>query len=1858
MSISPITFGNTIATTIEFQVAPRDANACVMSFKGTQPIQVYYNNRYLHVAVGGQVIRMTGVQLTNNAWNHVAIVLINIPSNGSTNVQVWINGINQTARLNTNAFQTLVQGIQRSENYFAFCPHVSGVSAPQTGILRLDEVKIYSRALSSNEIQNAAANPTISPVTDNSLVVYFPFNEGRGNIAAGLSGPNSAENYVATLFRSFFTTRNDQETITCQSTGDPHVVDRHGKKWDPTHATNFARLASCKEGNTNIFDVTSHHDFGHPRHPKATLNRLLHFRLGNDILKLTLESKLYHRLRTGPKNSWTEIPLVSQDIGGFRIRVNGNKVFVYGPPYGYVRVDIHGPTHFNVWITLIKEACHTPGLSHCEGHKGFIPEWEFEFDDNINAPLFPNITNPEEQEIVPCEDFPEFEEYANDICRQRYPNNENYFQNCVFDICVTGDPGTGTDVDDEECLIQYRKLIEEGREDEAAQLDCNPECNCRVGTCETIGGVKQCVCNEGWGGKDCSQKTQLLNLTMSYDKTINNMAYQIAPHQTTGIQPALAASFTPQQIAELNSWVVRDSYLIYINSMPVPVMSAKRNDVVDQTRFAYTVYVVGESDAKVNHRVDFTTSATFSSHPLRNVVFGGSGTTRHAIMSYDGIYTNGFFLNDLTDDWCINFNFGTLPSSIKQVVVGSGTVGGQLEILRVHDSDVGDVKICGNEIINPCVNLNTCDTCMANDQCGWCRSTGRCVFGNAAGPTDGSMCPYWSFTDSPTVSRRVKAHFGAPINPKKQEVFLVTGDHTLATLPVQIVVDAGYAQGAAWDLAFLTPSGGNAYSISTSMTTSILNYLNSLPDFGFSFNVFGDNGLTQVSGLETIARALGTLPTKLNNLGSTPTVNPDLLGALNAITAGQNPGWRENARRVVLVLTDNINPSTISPAAIESLRNRLLDKGILPVFAVNSEAQKTLYNTFVNQLGFGLVVRYANDAQLLNTVVQTLEQAGGTVALIPRIYGHLDGDLVSTYASVWNVHGLGDKMRTRMYFPFHSGETEVSIKETTFMAPGFGSASVVNIPSDRPYGTAQDILMKQEVPLDSNPNVYGQIVTLSGRGLDASSPVFLKVTRFGNHYIPVSGVDYGRGKFYQYDDELISSLTSQSEIDTVLEEITGEAVVKDPAGRIFYVPPGGAYSVSGKEDEAYIDVYYTVHDACTKSDEESMSIYIIYQNTKPIALTPGGGFSGNENTAIVLELTGEDARGHNLDFYMTDVPHEYVGTLKQTRGRFFQYTSALADALNVADIYLLENLEDILATGTHIEPSSASPVKLNENKVIYIPDRFFNSENKPASGLYQALPDASFYVQQRELLDHEIDDVPEDYHLLRSLEASFKININWVNQKPQIRYTGGDPQFLLPLDDETDVCYIYIDGGCVFKQNLNVAPPDQAPPTPILMGAFDIEEMPVNIEITGLQCGGQNELIDHGGANLVVGSKIYVPQDDWFPAVRFKPNLNAVGNNYCTISYKAYDGELYSANEEQIVIHLTPVNQPPISIDQYFIAFNTTVYDGQAGMYDVEMDNIHMYVVGCDHSVYDEDDYEITLNGVVVKCSEIPAGGLYFGTFVPVTNFYEYYPLTFHLKDLSKFEEGTWQTLIVQYRDDEVRSFYRDYRLHFTYVGLNTRPVIWRGDSPLRESEYYEVVAHNPVPAEPLPLLMQFDDDTLPTDSMDIGFDIDPPSIDFCYFDVRAIPTNVLINHYHPVYRFHIEGSKANLNNYLQYVDIYCDYPVEFSVKMVLSDQGRRGSCNASTTATCHMYAYATLDIKVVDGVYISPLAVAAGSAGAILVAGAAAVVAWLRVKKLRNNSEGVNPWMLEGEQDNVVDNPMYESTGNEGDNPLYENAQ
>jgi len=111
----------------------------------------------------------------------------------------------------------------------------------------------------------------------------------------------------------------------------------------------------------------------------------------------------------------------------------------------------------------------------------------------------------------------------------------------------------------------------------------------------------------------------------------------------------------------------------------------------------------------------------------------------------------------------------------------------------------------------------------------------------------------------------------------------------------------------------------------------------------------------------------------------------------------------------------------------------------------------------------------------------------------------------------------------------------------------------------------------------------------------------------------------------------------------------------------------------------------------------------------------------------------------------------------------------------------------------------------------------------------------------------------------------------------------------------------------------------------------------------------------------------------------------------------------------------------------------------------------------------------------------------------------------------------------------------------------------------------------------------------------------------------------------------------------------------QFNFTIEVDDNGLSGACTPDNVNPCHKYATALLIVSASTQANAVAIGLAAGAGGAALAAAAAAAIAWRALRE--PPTESYNPWEMDDAVEGTVMNPLFEASGNSGDNPMFEGA-
>jgi len=519
-------------------------------------------------------------------------------------------------------------------------------------------------------------------------------------------------------------------------------------------------------------------------------------------------------------------------------------------------------------------------------------------------------------------------------------------------------------------------------------------------------------------------------------------------------------------------------------------------------------------------------------------------------------------------------------TGIRQILVGSG--GKSMDTTRISSSLwTGGFTVCGNNCAaDPCASIDTCTTCAANPQCGFCVDNGRCIRGDNVGPLIGE-CKNWRFSFNDTISRRVTTEFGWPVTPSLTEVYLTSAPVGTLEVPVDVRVNMGEAH-VVWDMFLMmedVATGSDAYvNLQNIITRKLLPALadeSKYPDFRLGLGSYAHDDyqvkiMQTLSSVETnnqwvFQRSLAGMT------GGAGLAAPD--GQMKALyatsTSSSSLNWRTNARRMVVIVAASSDycKGVTCDYTPQSIQSRLLDNHILPVFLVSESLSASYQNLVdnVNELGFGLVLKVADDLSNLQTVVEkAIRLATGQISMVINEDGHIKSDEIA--AESFNIFGLSNGFRARFIIPMKRAQPGLS--RASLIAPGFGSTVINDILSDKPTCVSSSITG------DEDTDIVGTLQGQSFRNLLSIYPVVKTVPALGNLYQVNS--DGTRGSL-----------------------IVPGSIVTNPAGKLIYRPPQDRYSFP--VGSVFSSFTYSVTDGCADSPDSPVNIYVNPKNDAPIA---------------------------------------------------------------------------------------------------------------------------------------------------------------------------------------------------------------------------------------------------------------------------------------------------------------------------------------------------------------------------------------------------------------------------------------------------------------------------------------------------------------------------------------------------------------------------------------------------------------------------------------------------------------------------------
>lgn len=1359
------------------------------------------------------------------------------------------------------------------------------------------------------------------------LFFEYAFNDYPFEYAVGFPGPMSISSHPAQYIGAlnnegcaWVLSKKDETYRTCSGTGDPHYTTPANSHFDTPHVPGYFIIQQCSNG---AFTVKTKQVTGCCWGGATVIGELILENFGSQI-KITLDGQYLYA--TGA-DTWAPLSgsYGTLDSGAnWELSVSSNYFRFVAPQGGWITVNVYVGKYMNIYLAIssVCEDC-SGGYSVCAGTSnprlGDLSDSaayrRFTTTTTCKTPGTSSSSADDESWFVsqssydseartdPCDEVTaQFSAQADAVCQTVAYNyvtkeiDEAVYDDCMFDACATGiiDPGCiGANCDS--CLMQQMQAAADGDVAPSCVDDCPQDCSGH-GVCDA--DTATCTCDSGYTGTSCSQRSEwncFAATTTDGGATINVLPYDLSSDMN------FPAATSLPSIADVLSWVtsygfhVRDSILFYATTMTylgteqVAIVIAA-SDTSSRVAGSATVTITGPSDISSKLTVipatcALTSGCVASSSISGNTVYlnWNAGTTTAAVL---GAPSTGQYTIDVSYD--------------GQILVGSNLKNNKLDVVKYDATRFYfNADLCTDN--DECASKTTCTECAANTKCGWCRDTNQCFVGTASGPSTKTTCSNWRYSFDDDVSRALTTSFGWPVSPDSEEVYL-TDLSTADDLPIDLVVDVGDTETTPWDLIWVmsAQSGNNEADINTYNTfaADIYSALTSR-SVAWATAKYGYAG--QYSIMTTITSSKPDYTTFKNTLTRLQLyTNPGTssLGAqLSAIYAIAHPdidmGWHSTAKRVILITADSDYDESVTSVA--TVKAALLDKNIIPVFAVTSAYQDS-YEALVAELGFGVVLSLQENSMNLPTVInQALTRVIGNVFLLFDGEGYVD---VANYkASETNIYGLTSEFRARFVIPV-APETDGD-KTETITVPGYGTASINNVESDKPWTTGDSELHTNEDYTDELFGYKGGLIFLSGaayKNLPSSVLVYITV-------LPENG------NLYAFSE---NADATGAQITTVPYLLT------DPLGRIIYEPDANKYAATNSP----LDVLkYKVFDLCQYSEESVVQIYVAGENDAPtVSLLSSDGV---EDTPVVIKLAYSDIENDPADFVIVTLPSdpewEEDVTPSGAIGKLYQYSDALA-----ADVSATADAVEITVAGTVVTDS--------QGRVIYIPPANANSEYSPPS--LQVYPWFEFYAQETSCCSDYVDTVR------RSGSLKTQIMIAAVNDKPTLWSSSKRST----LDDIDSFCY----KTCTYAEDFGYSTGQKYDPVTLYAGGYDIELSDLTLEVSAVSCPAAT-LTTLDGTEVAVGTTVSgLPQGKLSAAFLFKPLADDNGAAYCTVSYYVYDDQNARSDDAwTITINIMAVDDLPVLDTTVETTWESTPIDFSLEAHDVDSAEFYVSFVSC-----------------------------------------------------------------------------------------------------------------------------------------------------------------------------------------------------------------------------------------------------------------------------------------------------------------------
>jgi len=396
-------------------------------------------------------------------------------------------------------------------------------------------------------------------------------------------------------------------------------------------------------------------------------------------------------------------------------------------------------------------------------------------------------------------------------------------------------------------------------------------------------------------------------------------------------------------------------------------------------------------------------------------------------------------------------------------------------------------------------------------------------------------------------------------------------------------------------------------------------------------------------------------------------------------------------------------------------------------------------------------------------------------------------------------------------------------------------------------------------------------------------------------------------------------------------------------------------------------------------------------------------------------------------------------------------------------------------------------------------------------------------------------------------------------------------------------------------------------------------------------------------------------------ALRMKPvaetsDANFPGNKgyYCKISYRVRDQDgAVSINEGSVSISIAHVNKQPrvTENDVMFTAYELTPFQFQIKVVDPEGDDFTMTLVSCEYNrgTYMFCNDEACSQTTTVDCSSTAA------QVIPVTSNVEFPMGQFTSAKLGDISEGIeYNTLTFTFADGKSAFPVRAVKVIFNVIKLNTPPVITL-DGEIANQHLRNVDAGAAFTAK-----FGADDADAEQGILNVIVSLDNTNavgakIDFSTFPSYAVQTGEN--------SIAFESDLFSIQDAIKSINVIAPTQTEVGstnavLTLAINDNGNTGQCPTDTflrTSSCPLETKTSVVItwtKASD----STAAMIGGSSAAAAFGAIGAIAAAVLFRRAQSKAtEGYQPWDQNDMDESIVSNPLYQQSGNSGENPLFE---